>query len=111
MSMENSKLAVASVKCLSVVAQVSLGYFDDDGNLIGDEMFPQSEESLLTAKLFHPHAEQLATLIQTCVEQAWAKLGAQGRVGPQELAGDEAARDGRMPAVSATGDGLAGEGR
>lgn len=70
---------IASVKCMSVVAQVALGYYDDDGNLLNEELFPQVEGNVLTAKLFHPHAEQLATLIQTCIEQGWTKLGTQGR--------------------------------
>jgi hypothetical protein len=85
---------VATVKCLSVIAQVSVGYFDEDGNLVGEETFPQVDGNVLTAKLFHPHAEQLATLIQTCVEQAWAKLGAQGRVVLPVGGTDEAAGDG-----------------
>jgi hypothetical protein len=80
---------VATVKCLSVIAQVSVGYFDEDGNLVGEETFPQVDGNVLTAKLFHPHAEQLATLIQTCVE-----LGAQGRVVLPVGGTDEAAGDG-----------------
>jgi hypothetical protein len=31
--------------------------------------------NIAAAKLFHPHAEQLVSLIETCVEQAWVKLG------------------------------------
>jgi hypothetical protein len=44
---------VASVKCLSVIAQVTLGYYDEDGNLVHEELFPQMDGNLLTAKLFH----------------------------------------------------------
>jgi hypothetical protein len=91
---------VASVKCLSVIAQVSLGYFDEDGNLVGEEMFPQMEGNVLTAKLFHPHAEQLATLVQTCIEQACAKLGAQGRAALPISGPDGAFSDGE------SGDGI-----
>jgi hypothetical protein len=87
---------IASIKCSSVVAQLVLGYYDQDGNLVGEETFPQVEGNVLTAKLFHPHAEQLATLIQTCIEQAWAKLGAQGRGGHPMPGSDDALEDGQM---------------
>jgi hypothetical protein len=73
------KEAAVTVKCMHVVAQVSVGYYDEAGNLVGEEMFPQVEGNLLTAKLFYPHPEQLAKLIETCLEQARAKLGAQGQ--------------------------------
>ena len=88
---------IQQVRCLNVVAQVSLGYYDAEGNLIGEELFPQVDGNVLTAKLFHPHPEQLARLIETCVEQAWAKqaMAAGGAVGMNGAEGvGAAARDG-----------------
>jgi hypothetical protein len=69
---------VNALKCTHVIAQVGLGYYDEDGNLIGEEMFPQSGENVIAAKLFHPHTEELVHLIEMCVQQAWEKLAAQG---------------------------------
>jgi hypothetical protein len=67
---------IARVRCTHVVAQVNLGFYDADGNLVGEETFPQNNGSVVTAKLFHPHREQLERLIELCVEQAWGKLNA-----------------------------------
>lgn len=69
---------VETVNCTHVIAQVSLGYYDGDGNLIGEELFPQSGGNVIAAKLFHPHPEELMHLIEMCVQQAWEKLAAQG---------------------------------
>lgn len=85
---------VAAIRCTHVVAQVSLGYYDAEGNLVGEETFPQLEGNPTVAKLFYPHAEQLATLITGCVEHAWAKLQAQGQV-EAALAPGEHGADGR----------------
>src|SRR5258708_1942431 len=71
---------IETVKCTHVVAQVSVGFYDAEGNLVGEEMFPQSGENLIAAKIFHPHEEQLRTLVQHCTQQAWEKLVAEGRV-------------------------------
>jgi hypothetical protein len=97
---------VARVKCLSVLAQVTLGYYDEEGNLVHEELFPQMDGNVLTAKLFHPQVEQLEKLIQTCVEQAWAKLGAQVKTA-MPAGPDEAARNGRALVVS-TAEGVPG---
>jgi hypothetical protein len=67
---------IATVKCTHVMAQVSLGFYDEEGNLVGEETFPRLNGNVIVAKLFYPHMEQLASLIETCVEQAWAKLNA-----------------------------------
>lgn len=65
---------VHTVRCTHIVAQVSMGFYDADGNQVGEEIFPQGESGPLVAKLFHPHTEELASLISTCVDQAWEKL-------------------------------------
>jgi hypothetical protein len=54
-----------------------VGFYDADGNLVGEETFPQANGALVTAKMFHPHSEQLERLIEMCVEQAWTKLNGQ----------------------------------
>jgi hypothetical protein len=95
---------VASVKCLSVIAQVTIGYYDEDGNLLNEELFPQVDGNVLTAKLFHPQVEQLARLMATCVEQAQAKLSAEGPSAEQGLLGDEALRNGWEPLSNKLGD-------
>ena len=69
---------IHTVSCTHVIAQVSLGFYDADGNLVGEETFPQGDTGPLVAKLFHPHSQELASLIATCVEQAWQKLRASG---------------------------------
>jgi hypothetical protein len=73
--------SVAAVKCTHIMAQVSLGYYDEEGNLLGEEAFPQEDGRVLTARLFHPRAEQLEKLVAACIEQAWRKLIAQSEVG------------------------------
>jgi hypothetical protein len=78
---------IANLKCTHVLAQVSLGYYDEEGNLIGEEAFPQSDGNVLTAKLFYPHAEQLENLIGICVELAWAKLNASAEGAASALRG------------------------
>ena len=80
--------SIYTIKCTHVDAQVSLGYYDAEGNLIGEEVFPQSQGGLVTARLFHPHIDQLRSLIETCVEQAWAKLTAQAEPQPPEAEQD-----------------------
>jgi hypothetical protein len=64
------------IRCNYVVAQVSLGYYDQEGNLVGEETFPRGENGPAVAKLFHPLGVQFASLIDTCVDQAWEKLRA-----------------------------------
>ena len=75
---------VVTVKCTHVVAQVGLGFYDAEGNLVGEEMFPQSGGELIVAKLFHPHQDQLGALIEMCVQQAWQKIngGAPAELSP-----------------------------
>jgi len=92
---------VTTVKCTHVIAQVSLGYYDEEGNLIGEELFPQSGGNVIAAKLFHPHAEELARLIEMCAQQAWEKLAAQGQA--------DGSIHGRDGAAGAGGEGSAGE--
>src|SRR5437879_13484268 len=75
---------IHTVSCTHVIAQVSLGFYDADGNLVGEETFPQGDTGPLVAKLFHPHSQELASLIATCVEQAWQKLRASGQAGEPE---------------------------
>jgi hypothetical protein len=70
---------VQSVKCTYVLAQVNLGFYDDAGNLVGEETFPQVDGNVAAARLFHPHAEQLGSLVDLCVQQAWEKLRASGQ--------------------------------
>ncbi len=65
---------IQTVKCTHVDAQVSLGYYDADGNLVGEEVFPQSQGNLIVARLFHPHTEQLTSLIEQCIKQAWEQI-------------------------------------
>jgi hypothetical protein len=100
---------VASVKCMSVLAQVTMGYYDEDGNLVHEELFPQMEGNVLTAKLFHPQVEQLEKLMETCVEQAWAKLGSQARPPEAGLPGPEGTVNRRMLAARTTDGGTGNE--
>jgi hypothetical protein len=93
---------VNTIKCTHVIAQVALGYYDAEGNLIGEEMFPQAGGNVIVAKLFYPHTAELSSLITACVQQAWEKLSAQGQAERQaserdgaEKAGAE--RDGSEP--------------
>ena len=82
---------IRTVRCTHIMAQISLGFYDANGNLIGEEVFPQGDTGPLVAKLFHPHAEELVSLIEMCVGQAWEKLSASGRAdGPRcaEKAGE-----------------------
>lgn len=97
---------VKTVKCTHVIAQVGLGYYDEDGNLIGEEMFPQSGGNVIAAKLFHPHAEELARLIEMCVQQAWEKLAAQGQADGSIHGRDGAADAGHVGSASETQGGL-----
>jgi hypothetical protein len=77
---------VVAIKCTHVVAHVSLGFYDAEGNLVGEELFPQNQGNVIRAQLFHPHQDQLVRLIETCVEQAWAKIQ---RNAPEERSPDE----------------------
>lgn len=70
---------VKTIKCTHVIAQVALGYYDGEGNLVGEETFPQAGENVIVAKLFHPHTQELALLIDVCVAQAWEKFNAQAQ--------------------------------
>jgi len=70
---------IASVQCTGVIARVSLGFYDEEGHLVGEETFPQVDGTVGAAKLFYPHADQLASLIESCVAQAWGQLTASGR--------------------------------
>jgi hypothetical protein len=67
---------IQTIKCTHVDAQVSLGFYDAEGNLVREEAFPQSAGSLQVARLFHPHEEQLGFLIRMCVQQAWEEINA-----------------------------------
>jgi hypothetical protein len=67
---------VVTVKCTSIFAQVNLGFYDEAGNLVGEETFPQVNGNVVAAHLFHPHPEQLSSLIDHCVQQAWEKIQA-----------------------------------
>jgi hypothetical protein len=97
---------IAAVRCTHVVAQVSLGFYDAEGHLVGEETFPQGEGSVLVAKLFHPHPQQLAGLIETCVQQAWQKLNAPPPAAEGPPPGDAPAlRDGATPADLRVGGG------
>jgi len=69
------------VRCNQVVAQVSLGYYDAEGNLVGEAIFPQGETGPSVARLFHPHGEQLVSRVEWCVQQAWEALRANGQAG------------------------------
>src|SRR5713101_5999838 len=70
---------IRTVKCTSVLAQVNLGFYDVVGNLVGEETFPQVDGNVAAARLFHPHPEQLGSLVDLCVQQAWEKLRASGQ--------------------------------
>jgi hypothetical protein len=70
---------VQTVKCTCVLAQVSLGFYDEAGNLVGEETFPQVDGNVAAARVFYPHAEQLGSLVDLCVQQAWEKLWASGQ--------------------------------
>lgn len=73
---------VRTIRCTHVLAQISLGFYDEEGNLVSEETFPQVNGSIAAARLFYPHSEQLANLIEICVRQAWEKLGSGGHVNP-----------------------------
>jgi hypothetical protein len=78
---------IVSVRCTHVLVQVSVGFYDQEGNLVGEETFPQSDGAVIAAKLFHPHGEQLVSLINSCIEQALARLNTESpnivdRTGP-----------------------------
>lgn len=66
---------IKTIRCTHVLAQVSLGFYDEAGNLVSEETFPQVEGNVAAARLFHPHSEQLNNLISTCIDQAWVKWG------------------------------------
>jgi hypothetical protein len=74
-------LPVKTIKCTRVVAQVSLGFYDAERNLLREELFPQSEDRLGAATLFHPHLEQLGKLVETCREQARTEVAAEVAAG------------------------------
>ena len=82
---------VKNIKCTHVVAQVSLGFYDAEGNLVREEVFPQNQGALNVARLFYPHPEQLTALIELCTEQAWAKLDAEAAAEAPAAGPDEAA--------------------
>ena len=67
---------IRTVKCTSVLAQVNLGFYDEAGNLVGEEAFPQVDGNIGAARVFYPHAEQLGSLVDLCVHQAWEKINA-----------------------------------
>ena len=69
------------------------------------------EGNVLTAKLFHPQGEQLAKLMETCVEQAWAKVNAPGRTAELQPPGLDAALDGSAPPMNALDGAARGEKR
>ena len=73
---------VTTVRCNHVLAQITLGYYDAEGNLVAEETFPQADGGVLSARLYHPYAAELASLINLCIDQAWEKLNA-----PQPAAG------------------------
>lgn len=102
--------SVASVKCLSVIAQVTMGYYDEDGNLVHEELFPQVDGNVLTAKLFYPQTEQLAQLIHTCTEQAGLKLRAQEGPATLEAPNRNGALD-TLPAAASLPTDAAGRDR
>lgn len=83
---------VKTIKCTHVIAQVGLGYYDAEGNLVSEEMFPQSGGNVIVAKLFHPHAQELASLIEACVAQAWEKFNAQAQAELQAQGRDGTAK-------------------
>ena len=70
---------IRSVKCTSVLALVNLGFYDAAGNLVGEETFPQVDGNVGAARVFYPHPEQLGSLVDLCVQQAWEKLRASGQ--------------------------------
>ena len=82
-----SRIHVHAIKCTHVVAQVSLGFYDSEGNLLREEVFPQSGGSPGLATLFHPHAVQLGKLIEMCLGQAWEKVAAEDAAEEQGPAG------------------------
>jgi hypothetical protein len=67
---------VTQIRCTHVLAQVNLGFYDEDGNLVGEETFPQVDGNVGAARVFYPHAEQLGSLVDLCVQQAWEKINA-----------------------------------
>lgn len=87
---------IARIRCTHVLVQVNLGYSDADGNLIGEETFPQAEGRILTAKLFHPHAEQLLHLIEACISQASERLAAPRQAAVHPHASPTESQDGRL---------------
>lgn len=76
---------IQDIKCTHVDAQVSLGFYDAEGNLVREEAFPPRDGSLQFARLFHPHPEELSGLISLCVEQALAKLAAEASAEEQTV--------------------------
>lgn len=67
---------IKTVKCTHVVAQVSVGFYDAEGNLISEALFPQVEGRAVPARLFYPHERALVALIDACIQQACHSLGA-----------------------------------
>lgn len=75
---------IRTVKCTSVLAQVNVGFFDQDGNMVAEAAFPQAEGRAGGARLFNPHQEQLGAFIDLCIQQAWEQLKAGGPEGESE---------------------------
>jgi hypothetical protein len=92
---------IARIRCTHVLVQVNLGYYDADGNLVGEETFPRSEGEVITAKLFHPHADQLLKLIEACTAQAAERLAAQQQAVARLQASPLEARNDRLQTESA----------
>jgi hypothetical protein len=76
---------VAVVKCNHVSAQITLGYYDAEGNLVAEEAFPQTQGTGLTARLYYPYAEELSSLIDLCIDQAREKLEGAGALATPAL--------------------------
>ena len=93
---------VTHIRCTYVVAQVNVGFYDEDGNQVGEETFPQVEGRVAAARVFYPHPEQLASLIDVCLQQGWEKINA-SQPTPLSSLGPEA--DGGMRAGARAASG------
>ena len=80
---------ITAIKCTNVLVQASLGFYDEEGNLVGEETFPQPGGNVGAARVFYPHDEQLARLIEYCIEQAWAKVKTQAQENDPDRASDK----------------------
>lgn len=70
---------IQTIRCTCVLAQVNVGFYDQEGNLVGEETFPQLDGRVAAARDFHPHGAQLASLIDMCVQQGWEKVNGEAR--------------------------------